>query len=76
MDQLIVAEDIVRETDMVVYAEQELEEAVEVFKSKKVDYMPVLDSEDSRKLVGQLEYRRLMDRMGKEVLLRQQELEG
>ena len=50
-------------------------EAVEIFKKKNIDYIPVLEKEDGHTLVGQLEYRKLMDFISKEVLLRQQELE-
>ncbi|MCK4852158.1 MAG: cation:proton antiporter [Candidatus Omnitrophica bacterium] len=76
MDQLILAGDILRETTAVAYADQKLQTAIEIFKSRKVDYLPVLDSEGSQRVVGQVEYRKLMDRMDKEVLLRQQELEA
>lgn len=75
MDQLIVAEDIISGVTAVIYEQQELSDAMDIFRSR-VDYIPVLDSEESGKLVGQLEYRKLMDRVSKEVLLRQQELEG
>ncbi|MFC1480383.1 cation:proton antiporter [Candidatus Omnitrophota bacterium] len=75
MDQLILAGDIVRVADTVVYAGQELKTAMDVFKQKKVDYIPVLEKEGSGKLVGQLEYRKLMDYIIKEVLLRQHELD-
>lgn len=75
MDQLILAGDIVREIDTIVYLGQDLKEAVDIFRAKKVNYIPVLDGKETKKLVGQLEYRRLMDFITKEVLLRQQELE-
>jgi Kef-type K+ transport system membrane component KefB/predicted transcriptional regulator len=75
MDQLILAGDIVREIDTIVYLGQDLKEAVDIFRAKKVNYIPVLENKETRKLVGQLEYRRLMDFITKEVLLRQQELE-
>lgn len=75
MDELIVAGDIVRETDIVVYADQELESAMNIFKTKNVDYLPVLRDDRSRQLVGQLEYRKIQDYITKQVLLRQQELE-
>ncbi len=75
MDQLILAEDIMRETDTVAYEEQELGEVMNMFKTKNIEYLPVLENEKTRRLVGQLEYRRLIDRISKEVLLRQQEIE-
>lgn len=75
MDELIVAGDIVKETDIVVYADQELIFAMELFQKKTMGYLPVLEKEGTRKLVGQLEYRKLKDYIAKELLMRQQELE-
>ena len=75
MDQLILARDIVREVDVVAYADQALKDAMDIFKAKNIEYIPVLDKEGSLKLVGQLRYRKLMAYISKEVLLRQQELE-
>jgi CBS domain-containing protein len=75
LDQLILAGDIVREMDSVVYLGQQLNDAMEIFRSRKTDYIPVLKDKDSRLLVGKLEYKRLMDYITKEVLFRQQELE-
>ncbi|MFC1570241.1 cation:proton antiporter [Candidatus Omnitrophota bacterium] len=75
MDDLIVAGDIVREVDAVAYAEEDLKEAMDTFDKKKIGYIPVLEKEGSKRLVGQLQYRKLRDRLAKEVLSRQQELE-
>jgi len=75
MDMLILAGDIVREADIVACADEELKDIIKIFKTKNIDYIPVLEKEGSGKLVGKLEYRRLMDYITKEVLLRQQELE-
>jgi predicted transcriptional regulator len=75
MDQLILAGDIVREIDTVVYLGQDLKEAMAIFRTRKTDYIPVLENAETRKLVGQLEYKKLMDFITKEVIFRQQELE-
>jgi len=76
MDLLVLAGDIVREMDLYAYADQELSEAMDIFRRKNINYLPVMEKEDSRKLVGQLEYGRIMDYIAKEVVLRQQELES
>ncbi len=76
MDQLILAGDLVREADTIVYADQDLKTAMDLFAKKNIDYLPVMAKEGSRKLVGKLEYRKLKDNITKEVLLRQHELEG
>jgi len=75
MDLLVLAGDLVREVDAIVYAKQDLKDAIDIFESKNIDYIPVLQKKGSRMLVGQLEYKKLMARIAKEVLLRQQELE-
>ena len=76
MDDLIVAGDIVREVDALAYADEELKDAMDIFDRKKIGYIPVLEKEGSKRLVGQLQYRKLRDRLAKEVLSRQQELEA
>ena len=76
MDQLILAEDIFREIDNVVYAEQDLKEAVNIFKGKHVDYLPVLNNKEERRIVGQIEYDKTMDFIKRQVIIRQQELEA
>ena len=75
MDMLVIAGDIVREINDVVYAGDPLSNAIDMFKTRKVDYIAVLDDKDNRRLIGQLEYNKTMDYISKEVLFRQQELE-
>lgn len=75
MDELILAGDIVRELDIFAYADQGLGEVIKIFKSKNIDYIPVLADRTQRRLVGQLDYRKLMDHITKEVIFRQKELE-
>ncbi len=76
MDQLILAEDIVRKVDIVAYVKQELKTVMDIFNTKNIGYIPVLEKEGSCKLVGQLEYRKLGAYIAKEVLFRQQEIEA
>lgn len=75
MDQLIVAGDIVKEPNVVAYADESLSSAMDMFKKKNVGFLPILEKKDSKKLVGQLEYRKIKEYIAKEVLLRQRELE-
>jgi predicted transcriptional regulator len=76
MDELILAGDLVREIDILAYADQELKEVIKVFKAKNIDYIPVLADKTQHRLVGQLEYRKLIDLITKEVIFRQKELEN
>lgn len=75
LDLLVLAGDIVREVDTVAYAVQPLKEAMDTFARKTLDYVPVLDSAENGRLVGQLEYRKIKERVAKELVLRQQEIE-
>ncbi len=76
MDLLVLAGDIVREVDDVAYADEPLRDAMNIFAKKHIGYIPILEKKGSRKLVGQLAYRKLMDYISKETLLRQQEFES
>jgi Kef-type K+ transport system membrane component KefB len=76
MSQLILAGDMVAEADAIAYANQDLKEIMEVFETKKIGYIPVLEKEGSNKIVGELKYRRVRDYITKEVLMRQQGLEA
>jgi len=71
LNDLILAEDLFKETDTVIYADEDLREAIDVFKRKGVDYLPVLEKNGSKRLVGQLEYKKITDYITKEVLMRQ-----
>ncbi|MDP8258730.1 MAG: cation:proton antiporter [Candidatus Aadella gelida] len=71
MDTLVLAGDLVKNVDTVVYATQDLRTAIDIFKQEGVDYIPVLEKKGSTKLVGQLEYRKVKDYLTKEVLMRQ-----
>ena len=75
MDNLILAGDIYQAADYVMYADQNLREAIDIFNKKKIEYMPVLEKDGGDKIVGQLQYKKVMDYISKEVLLRQSELE-
>ncbi len=75
MDQLVLAGDVVKEVDDVSYAQQGLDAAMEIFDTKKIGYIAVMEKEGSAKLVGQLQYRKVKDNIAKEVMFRQQELE-
>jgi len=76
MDLLILAGDIVLEVDTILCAGDELQKAVDIFRMKKIDYIPVLDNEEDRMPVGQLDHRKVLAYVNREMLLRQQELEA
>ncbi|MFH1847147.1 MAG: cation:proton antiporter [Candidatus Omnitrophota bacterium] len=75
LDKLVLAGDLVQDVEIVAYANQELSGIMDIFKSKSIDYIPVLKKKGSKVLVGQLKYRSLMDYISKQVFLRQHELE-
>lgn len=75
MDDLVLARDLVCKVENTIESNRPLSEAVKIFESNKIDYLPVLLPEDPGRLIGQLNYRYLKDRLTKEVIMRQQELE-
>ncbi|MBU1083623.1 MAG: cation:proton antiporter [Candidatus Omnitrophota bacterium] len=75
MDSLILAGDLVRDINAVVYAEDDLRMAIDMFRQTGVDYIPVMENRGSRHLVGQLEYKKIADYLMKEVMMRQKGLE-
>ncbi|MFH1797790.1 MAG: cation:proton antiporter [Candidatus Omnitrophota bacterium] len=76
MDLLVLAGDMLRDVSVTAYGEQDLKTVMDIFKTKHVDYIPVLAGKTSRKFIGQLNYAKVVDIVNREVLLRQSELEG
>ena len=76
MDNLILAGDIYRPAEDIIYAGEDLAKAMNIFNRKKIGYLPVLEKEGSNRLVGQLQYKKLVDFITKEVLRRQHEIEA
>ncbi len=57
-----------------LYQDQTLEEAFEIFDKREIDYLPVVERMTSYKVVGILEYKHLIEEVDIKLLQRQQEL--
>ncbi len=75
LDNLVVARDIAEPATTLLYADQPLKEAIDIFRRKELDFMPVLKDPSSRQLVGVMHYRSTMSNIEKELLSRQGNLQ-
>ncbi|RLD18070.1 MAG: cation:proton antiporter [Caldiserica bacterium] len=73
--EVVLAEDLVEQVDYVVYEDDTLEKAIEMFRRHNIDFLPVLEKEGSRKVTGVLEYRRVMRWIYTELFRLQHEME-
>jgi Kef-type K+ transport system membrane component KefB/CBS domain-containing protein len=70
LNNLVLAGDMAEPATRVLYAGQPLKEAIEIFRRKELDFMPVLKDAASRELVGVTHYRSIMKKIDKELLAR------
>ncbi|MFH1854544.1 MAG: cation:proton antiporter [Candidatus Omnitrophota bacterium] len=70
LNNLILAKDIAEPAARVLYAAQPLKEAIEIFRRKELDFLPVLKDAGSQELVGVMHYRSVMKNIDKELLAR------
>jgi len=75
LNQIILAEDVASPVEKVIYKDQPLDEAFEVFRRGEVDYLPVVDDKNSRKIVGVVEYHPLVEFINRKLFERQHSLE-
>lgn len=71
LDTVILAEDVAEPVDVVLYEEQPLAEAMEIFTQRAIDFLPVVKEKKSKKVVGILEYHRLKEAINRKLLERQ-----
>ena len=76
LNQIILAEDVASPVEKVIYKNQPLDEAFEVFSKGEVDYLPVVESKDSRKIVGVVEYHPLVEFINRKLFERQHSLDA
>ena len=70
VNELVVAGDISKEVKYTLAPEQSVKEAMEIFRTKELGYLPVITDGDSRRLVGILEHRALKKFINQELLNR------
>jgi len=75
LNQIVLAEDVAEPADKVLYQEQPLKEAFDIFSKREIDYLPVIKDKESKKVVGIVEYRPLVEEVHRKLFDRQQSLE-
>jgi len=70
LNDLILARDIAVPPPRVIAANRPLKEAIEIFRLKELDFLPVVEDDETRKLVGLIHYRHVMAEIQKELLKR------
>jgi CBS domain-containing protein len=75
LNRIVLARDIAVPVGRLVYQQQPLKEALDMFERREVDYLPVVRDENSKEVVGILEYRPLIESVNRKLLERQQSLD-
>lgn len=75
LNPIVLAKDIAFPVGKVLYEGQPLEEAFEIFDRREIDYLPVVQSQETQKVIGILEYQPLIKEINRKLLERQQGLE-
>ena len=70
LNVLIFAKDIAVPTARVITANRPLKEAIDVFRRKELDFLPVIKDEITHEFVGLIHYREVMAQIHKELLRR------
>ena len=76
LNNVILAKDIANHTDRIIYQQQPLKEAFDMFEAREIEYLPVIESRDSQRVVGILEYLPLSEAINRKFLERQEGLES
>jgi len=75
LDSFILAKDVAAHVGKVLYPDQPLKEAYDIFSTREIEYLPVVKNPQSREVVGILEYRPLMAMVTRKTLERQESLD-
>ena len=70
LNDLILAEDIAVPATFTIYPTQPLTKVYDLFNKRNLDFLPVLEHKDSKKVVGIVEYRYLNEDIDKRLLLK------
>ncbi len=72
---IVLAKDVALPLGKVLYQDQPLKEAFEIFDLREIDFLPVIQSKENKTVVGILEYQILVKEINKNLLDRQQGLD-
>jgi len=70
LSDIILAEDIAVPARYVLYPGQPLKDAFEIFNQRNLDFIPVLEDKDSRRVVGLIEYNAIQEQVNLRLLER------
>jgi CBS domain-containing protein len=76
LNQIILARDVAVPVGRVLYQDQPLKEAFEIFDRREIDYLPVVQDKGAKKVVGIVEYHPLVEAVNRKLFERQQSLES
>ncbi len=76
LNQIILARDVAEPIENVLYQDQPLKEAIAIFNKREVDYLPVVENQNSKKVVGIVEYQPLLKTINRKLFERQNELDS
>jgi len=75
LDNFILAKDVSVPVRKVLYPDQPLKEAFEIFNKREIECLPVVKNKKSREVVGILEYHPLVEAVNRKTLERQKSLD-
>jgi len=76
LNKLVLASDVASPVSKVLYQDQPLKEAFEIFNRREIDYLPVVEAKGSSKVVGIVEYHHLVETVNRKLFQRQKALES
>ncbi|MBW2045676.1 MAG: cation:proton antiporter [Deltaproteobacteria bacterium] len=76
LDKIILARDIAIPVGRLLRRDQPLKEAFEIFNRREIEYLPVIENNGKRTIVGIVEYQPLVEAVNRKLFERQQSLEN
>jgi Kef-type K+ transport system membrane component KefB/CBS domain-containing protein len=76
LDHVILARDVALPAEKVLYENEPLRKAFEIFDKRQIDYLPVVEDNGIRRVVGIVEYHELIEAVNRTLLERQRVLDA
>ena len=76
LGNVILAKDVAVPIGKMLYQDQPLKEAIDIFNRREVEFLPVVENEGRKRVVGIVEYRQLVEEINMKLLERQKALEN
>ncbi|MBU1086267.1 MAG: CBS domain-containing protein [Candidatus Omnitrophica bacterium] len=72
---VILARDLAEPVRKILYPDQPLREAFDIFEKREIEYLPIVKNANSKEIVGIVEYLALVDSVNIRTLERQESLD-